>query len=100
MELVKQINQRVPDNLDVLEQMNVFNVRECLRPIKPNIIEIVKMFEKDPNIISIIDIQWRNLHKISWNELNNTVNFWGEVMTYTGDKPFGDLSNFALNLLS
>ena len=103
VELIKQLRQRLPDNVSVLSKMSAISVSECLYPMKQDIIDLAKLFNEEPAAITNIDFQWRRLHHIKWSDTNDTLRFWSEVSSYrdsSGENPLGELANLAVSLLS
>lgn len=103
VELIKQLRQRLPENLSVLKSMSRLSVGECLNQIKPEILELAKEFNDDAAVLTRIDFQWRKLHSVTWTETSDTSRLWAEISNYrdaTGDNPFQDLSELALTVLS
>lgn len=103
VELIKQLQQRLPDNVQVLQSMSLLSAGECLQPIKPGIIDLAKMFTDSDEILTRIDFQWRNLHKVLWKKNTDTSELWVEISSYTdatGENPFSDLADLALTVLT
>lgn len=79
----------------------MFSVEKILRSKKDNIVEILEHFK-----ISDIDEIFRQYNKISfvkWENIEDTVKFWAEVLRYEdacGNNPFLLLAKFAISLLS
>lgn len=104
VELVKQLRQRLPENVGVLQSMSMLSVTECLKPIKPDIIELSKLLVGDnAEYLTQVDFQWKKLHHTKWTETANTLHFWTEVANYrdsSGENPYKELSEVALSALS
>ncbi|RXM28392.1 hypothetical protein EOD39_9831 [Acipenser ruthenus] len=103
VKLLEEIRNRLPDNIEILRQMSALSVGEALRHTKKPITELAEMFMTSPEEINQIEIQWRNIHHIQWEHVDNTEKFWCEVESYrdaTGDKPFKELCNLALTILT
>lgn len=104
LELIRQLRQRLPENVKILQDMSLFSPEECLKPVKRPIIEMAKLFVQDPSIITLIDNnQWKNLQHIKWTELTDTVTFWSEVASYrdaSGENPFDEIVKIALSILA
>ncbi|GCB66408.1 hypothetical protein scyTo_0010096 [Scyliorhinus torazame] len=104
VELVKQLRQRLPDNVGVLQSVSLLSVSECLKPIKPDIIELSKLFVgDDPSYLTHIDFQWKKIHHTKWSETGNTLHFWAEIANYrdsSGENPYKELSEVALTALA
>lgn len=101
--LVKQLNQRLPDNYQVLQSMSYLSASECLKPIKPDILELAKKFVNNDDTLTRIDFQWRKLHTVLWKQNSNTLDLWAEISSYrdaTGENPFSDISELAMAVLT
>lgn len=102
VELIKQLQQRLPENVRALQSMSSLSADVCLQPIKSDIIDLAKMFYDDAATVTRINFQWKKLHHIKWTETTSTLHLWAEIASYrdaTGDNPFEDLSRLALTLL-
>lgn len=85
--------------------MSLLSVNECLNQIKPEILELAKMFVTSDEISTRIDFRWKKLHFISWNHKAkaSTLDLWAEIASCrdsSGENPFRDLADLALTLLS
>lgn len=101
--LVKELQNRLPDNVKVLRLMSTMSASECLQPIKPGILDLAKMFEQNDEVLTRIDFQWKKLHHTVWKKNHDTLQFWAEVADYrdaTGDNPYSDICELALTVLS
>ncbi|KAJ8914027.1 hypothetical protein NQ315_012051 [Exocentrus adspersus] len=90
--LIKEITNRIPDNL-----------KKTLRHQKFDITLILEQFNKKPDEIAQIDNQWRKIHLIDWVNTSDTNKFWVEVLNYKdsqGVVVFEELALFALALLT
>lgn len=87
----------------MLQFVSLLGVSECLKPIKPDIIELAQLFTDDPSSLTRTDFQWRKLHHIIWTEISSTLKFWLEVANYrdaAGENPFMDITEMALSAQS
>lgn len=103
IELFKQIRQRIPDNISVLKEVSNFSVENALRVIKPSVVPLMQLMQKNPDEITKAENQWQNLTLVKWNETGCTVKFWSEVHKYKnpiGENPFSQISSVALEVLS
>lgn len=101
--IVKQLLQRLPDNIQILEEIEVFSPQNALSQVKDNIISICKHFGIETPIIEKIDLQWRKINLVIWKNKKDAVQFWAEVNAFTdaaGVNPFKELSDLALSILS
>jgi hypothetical protein len=102
IKLIKEITNRLPDNIDLLRQMSTFSVDSTLKVIKPSLINLLEHFKYPPAIIENIESQWRKITLIKWQHVDSTIGFWSEVIAYkdsNGENPFKDLADFALSFL-
>ncbi|CAH1106772.1 unnamed protein product [Psylliodes chrysocephalus] len=102
IELAKQLRQRLPENIKILNKMQYFSVTECLKPNKIPITDIATQFYDDAQIVSKIENEWASLHLINWAETQSTEQFWIEVNNYrdaSNENPFQNLVNLALRIL-
>lgn len=96
--LVSQLQQRLPDNVEVLEKVSMLSPTNCLRATKQPIIPVAELVMTPREIIAKIDFQWSKLSFVEWNETSETVLFWEEVSQYkdaAGENPFKELAEFA-----
>jgi len=100
--LVSQLQQRLPDNIDILLNISLLSPEKCLRVIKPSVIPLAQLMNETKDIITKIDYQWSKLSFVQWQNVTNTVSLWAEVQEYrdaSGENPFKDLVNLALKFL-
>jgi hypothetical protein len=92
--LIEEIAARLPSNIDLLENLSILSVEEALKypTLKKPIINLAKQFYDDPNIITSIEEQWRNVALLQWNNTDNTEKFWQELNSF---KDAGSRNNFA-----
>lgn len=89
--LLKQLQQRIPKNIDVLEKFNLISIKNALQCIKEPLTPLAELLKLDSSTIDKINVQWANIVNVKWIEKSNTVKFWGEVFNYTdanGLNPF------------
>ncbi|KAI4813109.1 hypothetical protein KUCAC02_024457 [Chaenocephalus aceratus] len=103
--LTHELRLRLPDNIEALQYMSVFNVEKTLNHSKSlgEIEKIAKLLGYSPADIDKIVQQWRSIHLRKWNETKNTVGFWVEVWKFrdTADNnPFHELTMAAVSVLS
>lgn len=102
IELLKQFQQRLPKNIEILEKMSILSVSNTLKVDKDNLIPLLELMKVDDVVIDKINNQWINITSINWQETNKTNTFWHEVSVFknaSGDYPFKDLSSFAIKML-
>lgn len=100
--LIHEITQRLPENVNILKQISSISVENSLRVIKPDLISILQHFNYTPDLIDCIQIQWKNITLVQWQNISNTLTFWAEVNDYKDanqENPYKELSDFALSLL-
>ena len=103
VKLCTELRSRLPDNFETLEKMSLFSVAECLRVVKEPIVDLAASFGYSAESIERIDIQWRQLTIVQWQETASTVKFWNEVCHYkdaAGINPYLDLCQLAISILS
>ncbi|CAL9702146.1 unnamed protein product [Knipowitschia caucasica] len=103
--LTNELRVRLPDNIEALQYMSVFNVVETLKHNKSpaEIAKIAKLLGFSPADIDKIVQQWRAIHLSRWNETNNTVGFWSEIWKFRDAadiNPFQELAMAAVSVLS
>ncbi|KAL7382723.1 hypothetical protein ABVT39_026993 [Epinephelus coioides] len=103
--LTKELRMRLPDNIEALQYMSVFNVEETLKHNKSlgEIEKIAKLLAYSPPDIDRIVQQWCVIHLRKWNETKNTVGFWSEIWKFRDAadvNPFQELAMAAVSVLS
>ncbi|XP_030760425.1 uncharacterized protein LOC115885480 isoform X3 [Sitophilus oryzae] len=100
--LVKGLQVRLPDNVEVLEKVSLLCPEKCLRTVKPPITNLAKLMKVPTNLITKIDFQWLKINFVEWTNIDKTVPFWAEVLQYKDasyENPFQELANFAITCL-
>lgn len=101
--LVRELKNRLPDNIKILERISAFSVTECLKANKLPITDIALYYgKKDARTIAQIELEWDNIHHIRWEETQNTEKFWIEVSNYrdaNGQNPFENLTDLTFKIL-
>lgn len=100
--LLKQVKQRLPSNLNVLEKMSLLSPSNSLNAVKEPLTPLLEEFNLDVNLITKIEYQYQNLNLTKWTETGNTKLFWAEVEKFrdaSGLNPFQELCDFALQML-
>ncbi|XP_070141561.1 uncharacterized protein [Drosophila kikkawai] len=101
--LINELKQRLPDNIEILQQIDVFSVEKILCPKKAEIVHILEHFKLDSDTIEEILFQYNNVHLIRWTNVMETTSFWAEVYNYVdaaGNKRFSAQASFVLSLFS
>ncbi|CAL4248430.1 unnamed protein product, partial [Meganyctiphanes norvegica] len=101
--LIKELRQRLPDNVKILQKMSQISIRHALNPVsKQDLIPIMELMHVSPEIIDRVEFQWRSVHLVQWTEHEDTIAFWGEVAAFkdaSGSNPFKELADFSISLL-
>lgn len=101
--LIKELRNRLPDNVQILKTMSLFSVENTLRVVKNSIVPLLEFFNISAENITKIEFQWSNITLVKWNETKNTVKFWAEVNEYkdaANINPYKELANIAITMLS
>lgn len=101
-QLIMQLLQRLPDNIDILRKISLLSVSNALRAVKESLIPLLESCELDAGTITKISHQWQNLSLVQWSQTTDTVSFWCEVKKYcdaSNINPFEELATFALSRL-
>lgn len=96
IKLIKEITNRLPDNVNLLKQMSIFSVENTLKVIKPSLFNLLEHFKYPPEIIGNIETQWRKITLIEWQYVDSTIAFWTEIISYkdsNGENPFKGLAD-------
>lgn len=102
VQTIKQFQQRLPANLEILEKIEAFSPYNTLKQIKDNIDPICKMFGLQDKDIEKIDLQWKKINLISWKNTKSAPEFWIEVDVFkdaANNNPLKELATLALNAL-
>lgn len=67
LSLYKQIKQRLPDNIYILEKINLFSVDNVLKHQKLPITSLLIEMNIDPLQITLIEMEYNKLHLVKWN---------------------------------
>ncbi|CAH0403162.1 unnamed protein product [Chilo suppressalis] len=84
LKLISELQQRLPDNFKNLETMTALSVKETLTRNKPvqRIVHLGEAFCLIPEDIDIILVQYRNIGEHDWENKDDTIKFWCEVLKY------------------
>jgi hypothetical protein len=104
--LAEELVQRLPTNVNSLQNLRYYSPNLCLSQIRPKINKL--LFNYTGNI-SDLENQWRNLLTIEWSSISpsgiipeDTIEFWTLVLNYKnaiGEKCFEKLAIQILNSL-
>jgi Domain of unknown function (DUF4371)/hAT family C-terminal dimerisation region len=104
MELLKEMRQRLPTNVERLESLSDLSPSLVLGKQKSHLatLSFLPLFHGN---IGNLEQQWNRLSLFSWSNTEDTdvEHFWVEVANHTdasGEHDFHDLGNFALSLLA
>jgi len=100
--LLKQLQQRLPKNVQILEKVSLISPKSALSVIKEPLTPLAELFQFEPRIIDKINIQWDNLTNIKWLQTDKTFLFWKEVCDYrdaSETNPFEELCTLTMRLL-
>ncbi len=102
--LANELRSRLPDNVEILQQMSLFSVGETLKHNKSltQMTKLADLLGSCPATIDTIINQWRSIHFQKWGEITNTVAFWAEVKKFrdsAGMNPYDDLASVAVSVL-
>lgn len=102
--LIKELQQRLPDNIEIFKKIEILSPSNTLKQHKEEISPLCKLLGYPDNEIEKIDSQWKKISVITWNDSNTSAtSFWAEVNNFkdaSNTNPFKELSNFALTVLS
>ncbi|KAJ4934815.1 hypothetical protein JOQ06_007597 [Pogonophryne albipinna] len=103
--LTHELRLRLPDNIEALQYMSIFNVEKTLNHSKSlgEIEKIAKLLGYSPADIDKIVQQWRSIQLRKWNGTKNTLGFWVEVWKFrdaADNNPFHELTMAAVSVLS
>ncbi|KAH8008740.1 hypothetical protein HPB51_003387 [Rhipicephalus microplus] len=102
VELFNQLRQRLPENIQCLQNASLLSVEHALKATQEPITELVAQF-LSVEAVSACETQWRNLRHVKWCCTDTTDGFWAEVGSYRdahGDNPFAELDTLAMTVLS
>lgn len=71
----KQIQQRLPDNVDALEKMSLPSVSNTLKACKETLEEILSSFKVPAVKASLIESQYNKFNLVKWSAIKETVSF-------------------------
>ncbi|KAH7956289.1 hypothetical protein HPB52_007891 [Rhipicephalus sanguineus] len=103
-EAARQVQLRLPPNIQLSNSMKSFSPESILSQAKPVLqdVPLLKLFKGD---IGLLDTQYRPLCLLPWKNVSNKdiASFWVEVLDFTdasGEACFKELAEFALSLLA
>lgn len=103
IEICKQIQRRLPNNLKTLENCKLLSPKNATSQIKPDITNLAKSFKTLCIDVDSTIQEWNALHRTTWNSTQHTEEFWVEVYNFknaVGDRTFCHVSKLALGIMS
>lgn len=105
IELVAQVQSRLPDNLRILLMLSSLYPAVATSQQKPSIAPLAVQFQQIVPDLDETQNEWSSLHLVKWPAdcLGDCIKFWNHVASVTNaaNKPrFGNVSSLALALLS
>lgn len=100
--LVKQLQQRLPENKNILQKTENLSPSNVLKQIKENITDLCECFGVHNEEIEKIETQWRKINLVSWKHTSSAIDFWTEVKEFKDAANcyiFKELANFSLTVL-
>lgn len=100
--LVTELQKKLPDNLTILKNISLLNPEKCLNMTKDSIEPLAKLMKFESKDISKIEIQWTKFNLIQWKSATSTESLWAEIYDYTdssGMNTFNELCKLAKCLL-
>ncbi|KAK3928230.1 Porphobilinogen deaminase [Frankliniella fusca] len=102
--LVTELQDRLPSQMKILQEMSVLSPRWCLsKPGVPKCLpELTEVLHFPQDLMVKVEFQWEKLKSMDWKEKKHTGKFWAEVKAYedaVGERPFTTLADFAMLLL-
>ncbi|KMQ87143.1 zinc finger protein [Lasius niger] len=101
LSLLKQLKQRLPENVVILKKISLLSVDNVLRAVKEPIQPLLEYMGGSRDI-DAIESQLSKINLIDWTNKTKTISFWDEVNKYrdaSGSNPFAELATFALSML-
>lgn len=97
-----QLQQRLPQNINILEKINIFRPDICTAQTKPRIADIVSQFERFS--LNECEMEWDLLSTKKWgNEIMDVKSFWSESYfecDSAGNPRFQNIAKLALPLFA
>lgn len=103
-EAARQVQLRLPPNIQLWNSMKSFSPESVLSKVKAPLqdVPLLKLFKGD---VCPLDTQYRSLCLLPWKNANNKdcVSSWVEVLDFTdasGESCFKEIAEFTLSLLA
>ncbi|KAE8736862.1 hypothetical protein FOCC_FOCC017682 [Frankliniella occidentalis] len=102
--LVTELQDRLPSQMKILQEMSVLSPRWCLREagVPKCLSDLAKVLHFPQDLMVKVKFQWEKLKSTEWKEKKHTGKFWAEVKSYedaAGERPYSILGDFATLLL-
>lgn len=97
----KQLQKRLPNNISILESINIFSSATATSQQKQSIVKIANLFNRFS--VDLCQEEWENISNKVWQETSNLEAFWCEVyndVDSAGNKRYQNIATLALSLLS
>ncbi|XP_046867136.1 uncharacterized protein LOC124460436 [Drosophila willistoni] len=101
--LIDELRKRLPENYQILKQIDIFSVDKILNAKKGSVIQILNLFKLPVTQIEELILQYNTIHLLKWENTDCTLKFWAEANNYVdsgGNHRFKSLATFVLSLLS
>lgn len=107
LKLISELKQRLPENIDLLENIKELSVDRCLRAQRNNFLcsTLLEKLGIPISNLENLEVQWQTLSNVTWQNIvsKDSLKFWFEVYEYTnanGEKTYQELAMFAFTVLS
>lgn len=104
IELCRQIQTRVPENMSVLENLTSFTPELAVSLVRqPDVTNIAATFSTLCGDIDSTMSEWKCLPRVQWINVQNSEDFWVEVANNSnaaGEPRYRHISSLAVGLLS
>lgn len=100
--LMKQLQQRLPENMNIFQKTEILSPSNVLKQIKENITDLCDCFGVNNEEIEKIETQWRKINLVSWKYTSTAIDFRTEVKEFKDAANcyiFKELANFSLTVL-
>lgn len=64
--LVTELQKRLPDNLSILQNTSLLSTAKCLNTTKDSIASLAKLINFESHNISKIESQWSKINLVQW----------------------------------
>ena len=93
VELLRQLRQRLPSDVELLENLVSLSPATVLSPLKPPLVDVsfVRFYS---GRVGDLQQEWARIGTVSWTTQQDTEDFWIDVVTHTdasGEQDFQHL---------